>query len=257
MQRRLWILGTIIVSLSWAVVPSPAEDDPPAPALAPIEDLPPLLETPPPPPENLPILVIPGLRAPSVPPTQRQTGVNTPTLDGSAGGLPPLIGPAEMPEAASPPARLPQFSNESAPLTLESVPGASPSLSAEETPSNPPSPKPPSVTDRTPRRRGLFGLFRLGPAPALRSADRNTPVARVRVEPRSDPAADAALKRRIEQQVEEAVGDRVRGVEVRVVDRRVAIRARVPRFWQRRGVRRQLESLPALIGYRADIDVTD
>ena len=75
--------------------------------------------------------------------------------------------------------------------------------------------------------------------------------------PKSDPAADAELKRRIERQVREALGDRVRSVEVRVVGRNVAIRAEASRFWQRRSVRRTLESLPGLAGYRTTIDVGD
>ncbi|MBX6315766.1 MAG: hypothetical protein IRY99_23050, partial [Isosphaeraceae bacterium] len=77
------------------------------------------------------------------------------------------------------------------------------------------------------------------------------------VEPRSDPAADAALKRRLEGQIRTAVGERVRSLDVRVVDRSVTIRARVDRFWQRRSVRRTLESLPGLAGYKTTIEVTD
>ena len=74
---------------------------------------------------------------------------------------------------------------------------------------------------------------------------------------KSDPAADAELKRRIERQVREALGDRIKSAEVRVVGRNVAIRAEASRFWQRRGVRRTLESLPGLAGYRTTIDVGD
>ena len=51
---------------------------------------------------------------------------------------------------------------------------------------------------------------------------------------RSDPAADAAVKRRIEKQVQQAVGDRVRSVEIRVSGRSVVIRTQAARFWQRR-----------------------
>jgi hypothetical protein len=79
----------------------------------------------------------------------------------------------------------------------------------------------------------------------------------ITVVPRSDPAADAALKRRIERQIEDSLGDRVRSVDVRVVGRDVTIRARSTRFWQRRGVRRALESLPGLTGYRSSIAVVD
>jgi len=46
-------------------------------------------------------------------------------------------------------------------------------------------------------------------------------------------------------------------IEVRVVGRNVAIRAEASRFWQRRSVKRTLESLPGLTGYRTTIDVGD
>jgi hypothetical protein len=79
----------------------------------------------------------------------------------------------------------------------------------------------------------------------------------ITAEPSTDPAAEAALKRRIERQVHEALGDRVRDVEVRVIGRDVTIRARSTRFWQRRGVRRALESLPGLAGYKPSIELLD
>ena len=102
-----------------------------------------------------------------------------------------------------------------------------------------------------PPRRGLFG-FLTRPAPTPPPSDEP-----IRVEPRDDPAADAALKRRIEAQVRRAVGDKTRAIEVRVVDRRVYIRAQVARFWQKRAVRRTLETLPALAGYRTVVDVVE
>ncbi len=86
-----------------------------------------------------------------------------------------------------------------------------------------------------------------------------------RVEPRhgardeahADPASDAAARRRIERQIRDALGDRLRSVEVRVTGRNVLVVARPSRFWQKRGIRRTLETLPALDGYRARIDVAD
>ena len=63
------------------------------------------------------------------------------------------------------------------------------------------------------------------------------------------------MKRRIERQVREALGDRIKSAEVRVVGRNVAIRAEASRFWTARGVKRTLESLPGLAGYRTTIDV--
>jgi hypothetical protein len=65
------------------------------------------------------------------------------------------------------------------------------------------------------------------------------------------------VKRRIEKQVREALGDRARSVEVRVTGHNVLVVARPSRFWQKRGIRRTLESLPILDGYRARIDVAD
>jgi hypothetical protein len=79
----------------------------------------------------------------------------------------------------------------------------------------------------------------------------------VTVEPRTDAAADAALKRRVEKQIRESLGTRLRSSEVLVVGRDVTIRARAARFWQKRAVRRALESLPALHGYDARIEMLD
>jgi hypothetical protein len=88
---------------------------------------------------------------------------------------------------------------------------------------------------------------------------RNVPSPRstITVEPRTDPAADAALKRRLERQVALALGDRARSVEVRVVGRDVTIHAGSVKFWQRRNVRRTLETLPGLKGYHATVEVDD
>jgi hypothetical protein len=79
----------------------------------------------------------------------------------------------------------------------------------------------------------------------------------ITVEPSSDPAAEAALKRRLERQIREAVGEKMHEAEVRVVGRDVTIRARGVRFWQRRSVRRTIESLPGLAGYRPTIEIVD
>jgi hypothetical protein len=83
------------------------------------------------------------------------------------------------------------------------------------------------------------------------------PRSAITVEPRTDPAADAALKRRLERQIQESLGDRVRSVEVRVVGREVTILAKTTRFWQRRTVRRALETLPGLNGYHATVQVDE
>ncbi|WP_422926374.1 hypothetical protein [Singulisphaera sp. PoT] len=75
------------------------------------------------------------------------------------------------------------------------------------------------------------------------------------VEHRTDPATDAAFKRRLESQIRAGYGDQLRSLEVRVVGRNVVIHARSARFWQRRGLRRSIESLPTLSGYRSTIEV--
>jgi hypothetical protein len=73
----------------------------------------------------------------------------------------------------------------------------------------------------------------------------------------TEPAADAAVKRRIEQQIRDAMGDRLRSVEVRVTGRNVLIVARPSRFWQKRSIRRTLETLPSLSGLQARIEIAE
>ena len=106
-----------------------------------------------------------------------------------------------------------------------------------------------------PRRRlslfgGRFGLF----PPPRGGIDTSSTI---KAEPRTDPAADAEIKRRIERQARAAVGDRVKSLDVRVIGRQVAIQARGVKFLQKRPVRRTLESLPGLSGYRSTVDVLD
>ena len=132
-------------------------------------------------------------------------------------------------------------------------PDPAPGLTLE--PDDEPSDRAPDRKPSAPARRGLLGgLFRPPAAPRARARDAKAD-SPVRVEPRSDPAADAALKRRLETKVREAVGDRAGGIEVRVVDRSVSVRARASRFWNRKAVRRTIENLPALAGYKARVEV--
>jgi hypothetical protein len=72
-----------------------------------------------------------------------------------------------------------------------------------------------------------------------------------------EPVTDASVKRKIEKQIRDTLGDRVRSVEVRVSGRNILIVAQATRFWQKRAVRRALETLPALDGYGARIDLDD
>jgi hypothetical protein len=73
----------------------------------------------------------------------------------------------------------------------------------------------------------------------------------------SEPKSDGEVKRKIERQIRENLGDRVRSVEVRVNGKNVLVVARASRFWQKRAVRRALETLPALSGYRAHVELDD
>lgn len=122
------------------------------------------------------------------------------------------------------------------------------------------------VTDPPPRR-GFFGFFR--PQPPIRDAspierrpsvvsdpviDRNDGVIAVEP-PRSDPATDDALKRRIERQARAIGGDRLRTLDVKVKGKRVLIRATANRFWQRRSLRNDLQTLQALAGLQSQVEV--
>ncbi len=106
---------------------------------------------------------------------------------------------------------------------------------------------------------GLLGRF-FQPPPAASRRDeskQSTSSRRTKDDAQSEPATDASVKRKIERQIRETLGDRVRSVEVRVSGRNVLIVAKATRFWQRRAVRQALETLPAVAGYRARIDVDD
>jgi hypothetical protein len=100
------------------------------------------------------------------------------------------------------------------------------------------------------RRRGLGALLRLrANEPADRARPRDVPGDAI------DPVADDALQRRLERQIREVGGRRLSSLSVRVSGDTVRIRARADRFWNRRGLRRAIEGLPALAGYDADITV--
>lgn len=105
---------------------------------------------------------------------------------------------------------------------------------------------------RAPAFSGMIGRFFESTRPEPPAAHAH---ADVKVERKSDPAADNALRRRIERQIHEQLGDRVNSVEVRVVGRNVLIRAHAGRFWQKRSVRRTLESLPALANHQARVEL--
>ena len=182
-------------------------------------------------------------------------------------GPPPLDGPAEMRPSPSRPTirnpsirRLPMAESRNSQRLADDPPALTLEANSEDDLDPLPDSgagdadriEPRSRPDASPAPKRRFGLF----APfSSRTRPQPRPESSVRVEPRSDPAADAALKRRLEAKVEDAVGDRARDIEVRVVDRNVVVRAHVDRFWNRRGVRRVIETLPALAGYRTVIQV--
>jgi hypothetical protein len=106
---------------------------------------------------------------------------------------------------------------------------------------------------------GLLGRF-FQPPEAISGHDesRRSPTsARNRDDSRNEPTSDAAVRRKIERQIRDTLGERVRSIEVRVSGRNVLIVAKASRFWQKRAVRRALETLPALSGYRARIELDE
>ena len=137
------------------------------------------------------------------------------------------------------------------PFVNERPPGASPSDAS--------APAAAAPRSAPPRGLGLFGRF-LGPAPLNppKSESRNPQSkTRVNADPKPDPTTDAANKRKIEGEIRDSLGDRLRSLEVRVSGRNVLIVAKASRFWQKRTVRRSLETLPGLTGFRARVDVLD
>lgn len=224
-------------------------------------------------PESRPVLAIPGVTAPARARTQPRPAEQPPLDLATPRELPVFDNPTETAEPAPDPGAKPRQipSRVEGSRVLESVPlnapaNTRPSLSARPTDTPSPTPgravtrpdNPPPAPGPDPMRRpppGFLGRLFPAPYPTARPApaDRRS----VTVEPRSDPAADAALQRRIERQVREAVGDRVKMYEVRVVDRNVTVRVRVSRFWQKRAVRHTLETLPSLNGLRARVEVVE
>jgi hypothetical protein len=105
----------------------------------------------------------------------------------------------------------------------------------------------------------LGRIFPPPPAQARSRTESKSSAERARQKSEAQPeeGSDASVKRKIEKQIRETLGDRVRSLEVRVSGRNVLIVAQPTRFWQKRAVRRALETLPALEGYRARINVDD
>jgi hypothetical protein len=232
-----------------------------------------------------PMLVIPGVTAPAQRPVSTgrpkaampSSPANSPRTmtDNSVPALasPPDVGSPFRPSVRAPATRVPEASSRSPiPLTIEPLDddpprNQTPASSARPRigPARAPgavgadeSDKPAASTKPAPwRLPGVLGRI-MSQSPRTPPRDASTgAAAKGRDKARTEPETDAVVKRRIEQQIRDTLGDRARSVEVRVNGRNVLIVAQVTRFWQKRSVRRSLEALPALSGYRARIEIDD
>ena len=228
------------------------------------------------------VLALPGITTPSNRPSAA-TEPDKPALESPSGGL-SLDAPIEMRPLPDPtrsrPNNLAGRSTAPPPLVLESSPidesgplGGSASRANPSTKRTTASPRAAAQPVPPPSRRPrLFGLM---PGAARAPASESTPspppapstgppAAKAPMPGRSmvddfrdDPAVDSALKGRIERQARQVVGDRARSIEVRVVGKDAVVQAHGVKFYQKRGVRKSLEGIPALSGLRSSIAVLD
>ncbi len=236
-----------------------------------------------------PMLVIPGVTVPSQrsgaatrpkisqPFRPSTSGTPIPNPTGPTVARPSNPGSPFRPDVGSPIQSVPDASlRDPIPLTLEPLDdeatldlnhAASPS--PRGTRDHPPASTPTENPERSPagprpapwRMPGLLSRV-LGKPPASTARDalrrgESTSQGKIKAKAKSETEPDAVTKRRIEQQIRTTLGDKVQSVEVRVSGRNVLIVAKATRFWQKRGVRRSLESLPALTGFRARIDLDE
>ena len=205
------------------------------------------------------------------------------TVGASGPGL-TLDGPMEMPEAAIPATRGQGGASGASRSELVPIPGPDDDIDLPGSPSDPGARRATSTPHRLepapaggrgasastitpPARRGRF--FGLWPAPGVvtpaASAARPATVTSASgrdVRPQGEgtdslDSAQATLKTRIEKQARQAVGDRVRSIEVHVDQKTATIQARGVKFIQKRSVRKSLEALPALSGLRSTIEILD
>ncbi|WP_165222378.1 hypothetical protein [Aquisphaera insulae] len=197
--------------------------------------------------ERRPLLVIPGVTAPVPPRPDRPSPAGTQRPPAVEVSSPALTGPA----TASRP-----------PIVLSLEPIDEEEARIEEKKTRITKPRPPQAADvpardsspAPARPEGFLSRFF---APPGGHATPKAAGSAITVEPRSDPAAESAVKRRVEGQVRQELGDRLQSVEVRVVGRTVNISAKASYFWQRRSVRRALESLQLPAGYRVRVERVD
>lgn len=188
-------------------------------------------------PPHTPLLVIPGVTAPRA---SRPAAPRPPADPLPEPAAPPtLAGPSSAPAPVDIPLRLEPISPQVRSRPREVAPqddGAAGPRSAFPRPE-------PATTTAAPARRTAPGTAR------ERDADK--------VESTGDPAVEAAVRRRVEKQVRDALGGRVKDVDVKVSGRNVVVRARASRFWYRWTTRRTLNSLPMPAGYRARVELLD
>ena len=233
------------------------------------------------------VLAIPGLTAPARPtaaplpaplpgaPASGSEGDGSPSLDAPVGMKTAPPGPTRT--EVVPDARAGRSAGRPV-ITLDEegpdeIVGATPPAgpSTRRTPSSPSTAKriepTPRATTTTPQRRRFFGLLPVPPAVARTAStgvgpDPDRAIARDDARPADKPAAGeaaerSALRARIEKQARLQVGERARNVEVEVDGRNATVRATGVKFYQKRAVRRSLETLPALAGLRSTIEVLD
>ncbi|MGE3818153.1 MAG: hypothetical protein AB7I30_01845 [Isosphaeraceae bacterium] len=253
MRRRLTGLATGVLAVGASVAlagesppplsppvlgPPVSVDEPPGELPLPVEANPfPDVEGAPP--ENRPMLVIPGVNTPR-PGQRHRVSEPSPAIDRPPVVAAPVTGPTNRGPAD--PSELPLIlESEIAPPSDRE--GRPPAVS-RPAPAPTPTRRPPGLFGR------LFPAFRNDREPQL-----NPGPSQVDLAPRA--AEDLELERRIERQIERELGTRLRTFDARVVGKDVVIHAETLRFWQRRSVRRELESLPGLAGYRVVVMVDE
>ncbi|WP_165069189.1 hypothetical protein [Paludisphaera rhizosphaerae] len=250
-------LSALMLAVGRADAQQPPALEPPleAPSAAADPPTPPTVARPKPAePPHTPLLVIPGVTAPR----PSQSDAPRPAVDPlpEPAGPPTLSGPSMAPAPVDIPLRLEPLASEPAAGRREIAPEAEPAPRARTTPPRQepwPTTARPSTT-ASPARRPATGNGRILP-PIEDAPARDHDASKDKAD--DDPAAEAAVKRRVEKQVQNALGDRVKDVDVKVSGRSVVVRARATRFWYRFGARRALNALPMPAGYHARVELLD
>lgn len=183
--------------------------------------------------------------------------------------------PLDAPAAARPGTAIATPAAETIPLTIEPLddkPVRRPDATPRGAATRPPTDRTTGGTGTTrparddepidrrlaPRRGGVLSrLFGMQPAPPRDEPRAVDAKPRRGSSPDADLDPDLAARRRIERQIRATLGDKIRSFDVQVTGRNAVVNVQPSRFWLRRSVRRSLETLPALQGYRTRIDVRD